>query len=37
MSHLWKSKILDLIDNFNDTSRYIYDIYTINNPEFDDR
>ena len=26
--------ILDLIDKFNDTSRYLDDIFTIDNPEF---
>ena len=34
MSHLQKSKRFDLIDKFNDTSRYLDDIFTIDNPEF---
>ena len=34
MSDLRKSKRYDLIDMFNDTSRYPYDIFTIDNPEF---
>ena len=34
MSDLHKSKRHDLIDMFNDTSRYLY-IFTINNPEFE--
>ena len=34
MSNLQKSKRFDLIDNFNDTSRYLDDIFTIDNPEF---
>ena len=34
MSDLYKSKSHDLIDVFNDTSRYLDDIFTINNPEF---
>ena len=34
MSHLHKSKRHDLIDMFNDTSRYLDDIFTIYNPEF---
>ena len=35
MSNLHKSKRFDLIDKFNDTSRYLEDIFTIdNNPEF---
>ena len=29
-----KSKRFDLIDKFNDTSRYLDDIFTIDNPEF---
>ena len=33
MSNLQKSKRYDLIDKFNDTSRYIDDILTIDNPE----
>ena len=32
MSILQKSKRFDLIDKFNDTSRYLDDIFTINNP-----
>ena len=35
MSNLHKSKQCDLIDMFNDTSRYLDDIFTINNPEFE--
>ena len=34
MSHLHKSKRYGLIDMFNDTSRYLNDIFTIDNPEF---
>ena len=34
MSNLQKSKRCDLIDMFNDTSRYLDDIFTIDNPEF---
>ena len=34
MSDLHKSKRHDLIDMFNDTSRYLDDIFTIVNPEF---
>ena len=34
MSNLQKSKRFDLIDKFNDTSRYLDDIVTIDNPEF---
>ena len=34
MFHLHKSKRNDLIDIFNDTSRYLGDIFTIDNPEF---
>ena len=34
MSNLHKSKRYDLIDMFNDTSRYLDDIFTIDNPEF---
>ena len=34
MSNLQKSKQFDLIDKFNDTSRYLDDIFTIDNPEF---
>ena len=32
MSNLQKSKRFDLIDKFNDTSRYLDDIFTIDNP-----
>ena len=35
MSNLHKSKQYDLIDMFNDTSRYFDDIFTIDNPEFE--
>ena len=35
MSDLHKSKRHDLIDMFNDTSRYLNDICTIDNPEFE--
>ena len=35
MSDLQKSKRHDLIDMFNDTSRYLDDIFTIYNPEFE--
>ena len=34
MSDLRKSKRLDLIDKFNDSSRYLDDKFTIDNPEF---
>ena len=34
MSNLQKSKRFDLIDKFNDTSRYLDDMFTIDNPEF---
>ena len=34
MSNLQKSKRFDLNDKFNDTSRYLDDIFTIDNPEF---
>ena len=34
MSNLQKSKSVDLIDKFNDTSRYLDDIFTIDNPAF---
>ena len=37
MSDLHKSKRHDLIDMFNDTSRYLDDIFTIHNPEFEDK
>ena len=33
MSNLHKSKQYDLIDMFNDTSRYLDNIFAINNPE----
>ena len=35
MSNLHKSKHYDLIDMFNDTSRYLDDIFTIDNHEFE--
>ena len=35
MSSLHKSKRYDLIDMFHDTSRYLDDIFTIDNPEFE--
>ena len=35
MSDLQKSKRFDLIDMFNDTARYLDDIFTIDNPEFE--
>ena len=35
MSNLHKSKQYDLIDMFNDTSRYLDDTFTIDNPEFE--
>ena len=34
MSDLRKSKRLDLIDKFNDSSRYLDDKFIIDNPEF---
>ena len=34
MSILQKSKRFDLKDKFNDTSRYLDDTFTIDNPEF---
>ena len=34
-SNLHKSKRYDLIDMFNDTSQYLCDIFTIDNPEFE--
>ena len=34
MSNLQKSKRFDLIDKFNDTSRYLDGIFTIDNPAF---
>ena len=33
MSNLHKSKQYDIVDMFNDTSRYLDDIFTIDNPE----
>ena len=35
MSDLQKSKSFDLIDMFNNASRYLDDIFTIDNPEFE--
>ena len=35
MSDLYKSKRHDFIDMFNNTSRYLNDIFTIGNPEFE--
>ena len=35
ISNLHKSKRQDLKDIFNDTSRYLDDIFTIDNPEFE--
>ena len=35
MSTLHKSKRYGLIDMFNDTSRYLDDIFTIDNPAFE--
>ena len=35
MSNLHKSKRYDLIDMFKYTSRYLDDIFTIDNPEFE--
>ena len=35
MSDLHKSKRHDVIDMFNDTSRYLDDIFTIDNPELE--
>ena len=35
LSNLNKSKQYDLIDMFIDTSRYLDDIFTIDNPEFE--
>ena len=35
MSNLHNSKKLDLVDKFYDTSRYLDDIYTIDNPWFE--
>ena len=34
MSNLKKSKRFDLIDKFNNTSRFLDDMFTIYNPEF---
>ena len=34
MSNLQKSKRFNLVDKFNDTSRYLADIFTIDNPAF---
>ena len=34
ISNLQKSKLFDIIDKFNDTSRYLDDIFTIDDPEF---
>ena len=34
MLNLQKSKRFDLMDKFNDTSRYLDDILTIDNPAF---
>ena len=36
MSNLHKSKQDDLLDIVNDASRYIDDIFTIDNPEFEE-
>ena len=36
MSSLQKSKRYDLIDKYKDTSRYLYDIFTIDKPDFTD-
>ena len=35
MSDLNKSKGHDLIGMFNDTSRYLDDIFTVDNPEYE--
>ena len=35
MSDIHKSKRHDLINMFHDTSRYLDDIFTIDNPEFE--
>ena len=37
VSNLQKSKRFDLIDKFNDTSQYLDDIFTIDNPVFAER
>ena len=34
MSNLQKSKRFDFIDKINNTSRYLVEIFTIDNPEF---
>ena len=34
MSNLQKSKLVDLIDKFNDTPWYLDDIFTIDTPQF---
>ena len=34
MSNLQKSKRFDLIKKFNDTSQYLDNIFTIDNPDF---
>ena len=34
LRNLQKYKRFDLIDKFNDTSRYLDDIFTVDNPEF---
>ena len=34
MGNIQKSKRLDLVDKFNDTSRYLDNIFTIDNPQF---
>ena len=36
MSNLKKTKRSDLIDTFNKTSRYLEDIFTIDDPEFEE-
>ena len=35
MSDLRKSQCHDLVDLFNDTSQYLDDIFTIDNPKFE--
>ena len=35
MFNLRRSKLVDLIDLFHDTSRYLYDLLTFNNPDFE--
>ena len=37
MSNRQKSKRFDLIEKFNDTYRYLDDIFTIDNPQFAER